>query len=119
LRRMVRSMGEEAEGAGVSLVAGDTKVVGKGSGDGCYINTTGVGLLPPDRSLGIHTARPGDAVIVSGPVGDHRITVMLARGEVDVGADLVSVTACLAEPGARVLTVPRARDVRGPPRGGM
>ncbi len=119
LRRIVRSMGEAAEAAGVSLVAGDTKVVGKGSGDGCYINTTGVGLLPPDRSLGIHTARPGDAVIVSGPVGDHGVTVMLARGELDIEADLVSDTACLAEPCARLLTVPGVRAMRDATRGGV
>ena len=112
-------MGEAAEAAGVSLVAGDTKVVGKGSGDGCYINTTGVGLLPPDRSLGIHTARPGDAVIVSGPVGDHGVTVMLARGELDIEADLVSDTACLAEPCARLLTVPGVRAMRDATRGGV
>jgi len=93
LRRIVASMAAAAAAAGVSIVTGDTKVVQRGKGDGCYINTAGVGLLTDDLTLGVATARPGDVVIVSGPVGDHGITVMLARGELDIEADLVSDTA--------------------------
>ncbi|WP_024876788.1 hydrogenase expression/formation protein HypE [Saccharomonospora piscinae] len=119
LRRIVASMRAAADAAGVSLVTGDTKVVGKGSGDGCYINTTGVGLLPPDRALGIHTARPGDAVLVSGPVGEHGVTVMLARGELDIEADLVSDTAPLGELCARLLATGGVRAMRDATRGGV
>ncbi len=93
LRRIVASMAAAAAAAGVSIVTGDTKVVQRGKGDGCYINTAGIGLLTDDLTLGVATARPGDLVIVSGPVGDHGITVMLARGELDLEADLVSDTA--------------------------
>jgi hydrogenase expression/formation protein HypE len=93
LRRIVASMAAAATAAGVAIVTGDTKVVQRGKGDGCYINTAGVGLLTDDLTLGVATARPGDVVIVSGPVGDHGITVMLARGELDIQADLVSDTA--------------------------
>ncbi|MGH3976548.1 MAG: hydrogenase expression/formation protein HypE, partial [Pseudonocardiaceae bacterium] len=93
LRRIVASMAAAAAAAGVSIVTGDTKVVQRGKGDGCYINTAGVGVLTDDLTLGVATARPGDAVIVSGPVGDHGMTVMLARGELDIEADLVSDTA--------------------------
>ncbi|WP_019819101.1 hydrogenase expression/formation protein HypE [Saccharomonospora saliphila] len=119
LRRIVASMTRAAERAGVSLVTGDTKVVGRNSGDGCYINTTGVGVLPADRALGIHTARPGDAVLVSGPVGDHGTTVMLARGELDIEADLVSDTAPLNGLCARLFDVPGVRAVRDATRGGV
>jgi len=93
LRRIVASMASAAQAAGVSIVTGDTKVVQRGKADGCYINTAGVGLLTDDLTLGVATVRPGDAVIVSGPVGEHGITVMLARGELDIDAELVSDTA--------------------------
>ncbi len=120
LRRIVESMTRAARAANVQLVTGDTKVVGKGSGDGCYLNTTGVGFLPPDRALGIHTARPGDAVIVSGPVGDHGITVLLARGELDIEPDrLTSDTAPVHGLCARLLEVPGVRAMRDATRGGV
>ncbi|WP_199432047.1 hydrogenase expression/formation protein HypE [Qaidamihabitans albus] len=120
LRRIVSSMTAAAEAAGVSLVTGDTKVVGKGSGDGCYLNTTGVGTLDPDRTLGIHTARPGDAVLVSGPVGDHGVTIMLERGELEIDADLESDTAPLHGLCRRLLDdVPGLRAMRDATRGGV
>lgn len=120
LRRIVASMRDAAQAAGVALVTGDTKVVGRGKGDGCYINTTGVGTLDPDRTLGVHTARPGDAVICSGPVGEHGITVMLARGELDIDADLLSDTAPLHTLCADLLRqVPGVRAMRDATRGGV
>src|SRR5919199_986543 len=82
LRRIAASMAAAAKAAGVSIVTGDTKVVQKGKADGCYINTAGVGLLEREVSLGAANARPGDAVMVSGPIGDHGVTIMLARGGV-------------------------------------
>jgi hydrogenase expression/formation protein HypE len=93
LARIVESMRLAAEAAGVSVVTGDTKVVQRGKADGCYINTAGIGVIDRPGTLGVATARPGDVVLVSGPVGDHGVTVMLARGELDIEADLVSDTA--------------------------
>jgi hydrogenase expression/formation protein HypE len=95
LTRIVASMSAAARAAGVHIVTGDTKVVQKGKADGCYINTAGVGLLRESTDLGVANARPGDAVLVSGPIGEHGVTVMLARGELDIEADLVSDTAPL------------------------
>src|SRR4051812_25509748 len=81
LTRVVASMAAAADRAGVAIVTGDTKVVQRGKADGLYINTAGVGVLERPIALGAGNARPGDAVLVSGPIGDHGITVMLARGE--------------------------------------
>jgi hydrogenase expression/formation protein HypE len=92
LRRVVESMRAAAEAAGVQIVTGDTKVVERGKADGCYINTAGVGVVR--RPLG-GDVRPGDVVLVSGPIGEHGVTIMLARGELDIEADLVSDTAAL------------------------
>jgi hydrogenase expression/formation protein HypE len=95
LVRIVESMREAADAAGVQVVTGDTKVVEKGKADGCYINTAGVGAIRHDLNLGVANARPGDAIIVSGPIGDHGVTIMLARGELDLEADITSDTAPL------------------------
>jgi len=104
----------------VHIVTGDTKVVQKGKADGCYINTAGVGLLERDVSLGVAQARPGDAIIVSGPIGDHGITIMLARGELDIEADICSDTAPLNGLVAGLLdAVPGVRAMRDATRGGV
>lgn len=95
LQRIVGSMAAAAEAAGVQIVAGDTKVVERGKADGCYISTAGVGVLERGFTLSAGAARPGDRVLVSGPIGDHGITVMLARGELDISADIGSDTAPL------------------------
>lgn len=95
LRSIAATMAEAAQAAGVRIVTGDTKVVQRGKGDGCYITTAGVGLLERPVTLGAGTVRPGDVVLVSGPVGEHGMTIMLARGELDIEADLVSDTAPL------------------------
>lgn len=95
LTAIVDSMAAAAAVAGVEIVTGDTKVVERGKADGCYINTAGVGTIDHDLPLGAALARPGDAVIVSGPIGDHGVTVMLARGELDLEADVTSDTAAL------------------------
>lgn len=121
LRRIVASMAAAAEAAGVSIVTGDTKVVQRGKADGCYITTAGVGLIDDDLTLGIATARPDDVVIVSGPVGDHGMTVMLARGELDIEADLVSDTAPVHELVRGLLDAvgPDVRAMRDATRGGV
>ena len=95
LTRIVASMQAAAQRAGVQIVTGDTKVVERGKADGCYINTAGVGVIERDIGLGVAQARPGDAILVSGPIGDHGVTIMLARGELDIEADIISDTAPL------------------------
>ncbi len=120
LTRIVASMRTAAERAGVQVVTGDTKVVEKGKADGCYINTAGVGLLPADRSLGVAAARPGDAILVSGPIGDHGVTIMLARGGLDIEADICSDTAPLNGLAADLLAAaPGLRAMRDATRGGV
>ncbi len=120
LRRIVTSMATAAEAAGVSIVTGDTKVVQRGKADGCYINTAGIGLREPGCELGIATARPGDAVLVSGPVGEHGMTIMLARGELDIEADLTSDTAPLHELTAGLMAADvGVRAMRDATRGGV
>lgn len=96
LRRVVGSMARAAEAADVQVVTGDTKVVQRGKADGCYINTSGVGVVDRDLQLGAGQVRPGDAVLVSGPIGNHGMTIMLARGELDIESDMESDTAPLA-----------------------
>lgn len=95
LRRITASMAAAAARAGVQVVTGDTKVVQRGKADGCYVSTAGVGVLERPLSLGAAHVRPGDAVVVSGPIGDHGVTIMIARGELDIAADLASDTAAL------------------------
>jgi hydrogenase expression/formation protein HypE len=120
LTAITESMRDAADAAGVRVVTGDTKVVEKGKADGCYINTAGVGLIAPGVNLGVAQARPGDAVIVSGPIGDHGVTIMLARGELDIEADLQSDTASLAGLVAGLLkAVPGVRALRDATRGGV
>ena len=121
LQRVVASMQEAALAAGVSIVTGDTKVVQRGKADGCYINTAGIGVIPADAAaLGVAHAQPGDAIIVSGPIGDHGITIMLARGELDIEADLRSDTAPLNGLVADLLgAVPQVRAMRDATRGGV
>jgi len=120
LRTIVASMAAAAERAGVTVVTGDTKVVQRGKGDGCYINTAGVGVLERAVPLRAASAKPGDAVLVSGPIGEHGVTIMLCRGELDIEADLESDTAPLHEIAAALLdAVPGVRMMRDATRGGV
>jgi hydrogenase expression/formation protein HypE len=95
LRRVTASMAAAASAAGVTIVTGDTKVVERGKADGCYITTAGVGLVEHPVTLSASRARPGDAVIVSGPIGAHGAAIMLARGDFDLEAPIESDTAPL------------------------
>jgi hydrogenase expression/formation protein HypE len=120
LARIAETMGQAARVAGVSIVTGDTKVVDAGHGDGVYINTAGIGLIPAGRDLGPHRVRPGDAVIVSGPIGMHGIAVMSVREGLEFGSDIVTDSAplnglveSLMESGADV------HMMRDPTRGGV
>jgi hydrogenase expression/formation protein HypE len=121
LQRIAASMAVAAQAAGVTIVTGDTKVVQRGKADGCFINTAGVGLLERPVELGAHRCRPGDAVIVSGPIGDHGVTIMLARGELEIEADVKSDTAPLHDLVAALLdAVPNGvRAMRDATRGGV
>jgi hydrogenase expression/formation protein HypE len=121
LSRIVASMAEAARAAGVEIVTGDTKVVQRGKADGCYVNTAGVGVLRREPgALGSASIRPGDAVLVSGPIGEHGVTIMLARGGLDLDADLVSDTAPVHGLVAGLLdAVPGVRAMRDATRGGV
>lgn len=90
LQRVVKSMREAADEAGVQIVAGDTKVVQKGKADGLYINTSGLGAILTGIEVGGARARAGDVVILSGPIGDHGIAVLSARGELGFDAEVQS-----------------------------
>jgi hydrogenase expression/formation protein HypE len=88
----VQAMADAAQRAGVPIVTGDTKVVERGKADGMYVVTTGIGVVEPTARLAPDLVRPGDKVIVSGTIGDHGIAIMLARGNLDLEADVVSDT---------------------------
>jgi hydrogenase expression/formation protein HypE len=120
LRRVVASMAVAAAHVGAPVVTGDTKVVDRGKGDGIFINTSGIGRLRPGVRVGPDRARPGDAVLVSGPVGDHGIAVMAAREGIDfvttLQSDSAPVTALVR---ALLDAVPDAHVLRDPTRGGL
>jgi hydrogenase expression/formation protein HypE len=121
LETEVRAMAQAAENAGVMIAGGDTKVVEHGKADLMYITTTGIGRLLSGVEISPQSVRPGDKVLLSGPVGDHGITILLARGELDLEADLRSdtrsvlplVQALVSKAGAGV------RWMRDPTRGGV
>jgi len=120
LARIVASMAQAAREAGVCVVAGDTKVVERGKGDGVFITTSGVGVLPEGLNLGGARARPGDAVIVSGSMGDHGVAIMSQREHLSFDAPIVSDTAALHGLVAAMLaTGAELRCLRDPTRGGL
>lgn len=95
LTEEVQAMADAARSAEVSVVTGDTKVVERGKGDGLYITTSGVGLMVAEVAMAPELVRPGDQVLVSGTIGDHGVAIMLARGELDIDADVSSDTRSL------------------------
>src|SRR5260370_33466041 len=105
LRRIVASMATAATEAGVASVTGDTKVVQRGKADGLFINTAGVGLIRATWPLGQTQLQPGDRILLSGPVGDHGIAIMLAREALDIETDVQSDTAPLHTLVAALLAV--------------
>jgi hydrogenase expression/formation protein HypE len=121
LGRILTSMGAAARNAGVAVVAGDTKVVERGSGDGLFITTAGVGLVAEGVEIGPERARPGDAVLVSGPVGDHGIAILSVREGLEFGGEILSDSAPLHGLVAAMLAAaPGAvRALRDPTRGGL
>jgi hydrogenase expression/formation protein HypE len=90
LHRIVASMAREAAAAGVRIVTGDTKVVGRGSADKVFVTTSGVGVIAPGSDLAAVHVRPGDVAIVNGPLGDHGATILAARGDFALSSDLQS-----------------------------
>lgn len=116
-----RAMAEAAEAAGVPVVAGDTKVVEHGKADGLYICTTGVGRLHADADLDPKRAEPGDRVLVTGPIGDHGITILIARAELDLETDLTSDSRCVLPMTRALLDAvgPGVKWMRDATRGGV
>jgi hydrogenase expression/formation protein HypE len=121
LERIVRSMAAAAHAAGVTVVAGDTKVVERGKADGLYVTTAGIGTIDHDLELGPSSIRPGDRVLVSGTIGDHGIAIMVARGGLELELDLESDTAALHDLAATLIAAvgPGLRCLRDPTRGGV
>lgn len=120
LYRVALSMKEAAAEAGVQIVAGDTKVVERGKGDGLFINTTGIGWIPPNVHIGGQFAQPGDAVLISGSLGDHGIAVLSARGELGFETEVQSDTAPLNQLIRALLqAAPHTHVLRDPTRGGL
>ena len=120
LRRIAASMGAAARRAGVVVAAGDTKVVERGKGDGVYVTTAGIGLIPEGVELGPGRVLPGDRVLVSGTLADHGMAVLVARGDLELEADLESDSAPVHELAATLLGFGTAlRWMRDPTRGGL
>lgn len=120
LHRVAQSMRRMADRSGVTIVTGDTKVVERGAADKLFINTAGIGVIPSGITLSASNARPGDAVIVSGTIGDHGVAILIARNQLALEADVSSdcqpldglVTAMLS-------ACPAIRCIRDATRGGI
>jgi hydrogenase expression/formation protein HypE len=120
LRRIAASMQAEAQAAGVRIVTGDTKVVERGKGDGVFVTTAGVGVIPAGRDLGAALIRPGDVAIVNGHLGDHGAAILAARGDLALETDLQSDCAALGHLMEAVLAAaPATRAARDATRGGL
>ncbi|HXH05963.1 MAG TPA: hydrogenase expression/formation protein HypE [Vicinamibacterales bacterium] len=120
LSRVVASMARAAAACGVRIVTGDTKVVPRGKADGLFIVTTGAGVVRPGVALSYAAARPGDRVLLSGPIGDHGLAVLLAREALEIEAEVASDSAPLHTLAAAVLeAAPRTRCLKDPTRGGL
>jgi hydrogenase expression/formation protein HypE len=121
LKRIAISMGDAARKAEVTIVTGDTKVVERGKGDGVFISTTGIGVVPPGLTLSADRAEPGDVVILSGSIGDHGVAVMSQRSNLGFETELLSDSAPLHGLVAAMVRAsgPWLRLMRDPTRGGL
>ena len=123
LGTIAQSMGKAAAEAGVGIVTGDTKVVGKGSADGLFITTAGVGVVPDGLRIGPEQARPGDHIIVSGSIGEHGVAIMSVREGIDFGTTVTTDSAPLHRLVAAMLASVEDPNVihalRDPTRGGL
>jgi hydrogenase expression/formation protein HypE len=119
LRRLAASIGRAARECGVAVVAGDTKVVGRGECDGIYLATTGIGFRRPDLKLGVFQIGTGDRLIISGPIGEHGTAVMLARESYGLRGDLKSDATSVLPITQALTAIPGVRFMRDPTRGGV
>jgi hydrogenase expression/formation protein HypE len=120
LRRVTRSMAEAAVTAGVAVVTGDTKVVHRGAADKLFVNTAGIGVIPRGVEIGAHRVRPGDVILVNGPVGDHGAAIVGARGELALDAPVESDCRPLHGLVAAMLAAcPEVHCLRDATRGGV
>ncbi len=120
LSRIVESMSAAAKSAGVLLVTGDTKVVDRGKADGCFITTSGVGIIEHDQQITATGARPGDLVILSGAIAEHGMTIMAARAELEVESPVASDSMPLHEMVLEMLEAgAEIHCLRDPTRGGV
>jgi hydrogenase expression/formation protein HypE len=119
LDRIVASLARTARDANVEVVAGDTKVLPRGEGGGLYLATTGVGLREAGVDLGMHRIQPGDAIVVSGPVGDHGIAVMLAREDFEISGDVRSDCGNVIDLARAAMDFDGLRFMRDPTRAGL
>ncbi|MBK5934753.1 hydrogenase maturation carbamoyl dehydratase HypE [Rhodovulum imhoffii] len=120
LRRVAATMAAEAQKAGIQIVTGDTKVVGRGAADGLFVTTSGVGVIAPDRDMAAHHIRPGDVAIVNGVLGDHGATILAARGDLALSSDIASDCQSLGHLMQDVLAAaPATRAARDATRGGL
>ena len=120
LKKIVTSMAEAARAADVAIIAGDTKVVERGKGDGVYISTTGLGVVPEGISISGDQAKPGDKVILSGYIGEHGIAVLSKRNHLEFSTSIESDTAALNDLVHQMIkAVPSIHCLRDPTRGGV
>jgi hydrogenase expression/formation protein HypE len=120
LDKIIQSMAEAAEGAGVKIVTGDTKVVARGAADGIFINTSGIGIIEYPGLLSIKNIQPGDVIILNGTIGDHGAAIMKTRGNLGLAADILSDSAPLNDLIATILKVsPNIHCMRDATRGGL
>jgi len=120
LKRVVESAGQAARRAGVQIVTGDTKVVGRGSGDKVFINTAGIGLLAPGVELSSQRVRPGDTVLLSGTIGDHGVAILSKREGLEFEGQIESDTAPLHDLALSLIDAfPDIHAMRDPTRGGL
>ena len=119
LRRLLQSLGQAAREAGVVVVTGDTKVVGRGAADGLFINTAGIGVIPRGIELSSRRVRPGDAILVNGMLGDHGAAILVARGELKLDTPIPSDCAPLHGLAQALLASVEVHAMRDVTRGGL
>jgi hydrogenase expression/formation protein HypE len=120
LRRVVASMQKSAQKAGVQIVTGDTKVVNRGCADKLFINTAGIGIIPPGIDISPRNIQPGDIVIINGEIGNHGTAILIARGELALETDIESDCQPLHELVAEIIKVcPQIHAMRDATRGGL
>ena len=119
LRRILMSLNQAALDAGIRIACGDTKVVPRGEGSGIYLATTGIGTRPAKLDLGLHRIKAGDAILVSGPIGDHGVAVMLAREQFGLRGDVCSDSASVLALTGTLCEFDGLHFMRDPTRGGL